>query len=65
MKQNETIVVPDKLSVFQDKKTGARTVAFPFDYGDGTHGVMMLTRLINAVWQPADDIESIVINFKK
>lgn len=65
MKQNETIVVPPKLVVFSDKKTGFKTVAFPFDYQDGTHGVVMITRLLNELWEPADNVESIILNFKK
>ncbi len=63
-KKQEEIIIPNKLSVFTDKRTGARTVAFPFDFPSGKHGVCTVTNLDDKTWQPSDDIETVLINFK-
>lgn len=60
----ETITFPEDLKVFEDKKTHARTIAFPFDFPSKHNGVLMVTRLNRFDWQPSQDIASIIINFK-
>lgn len=57
------VEIPKTVSVFEDAKSKARTVAFPIDYPDGSHGVIILTRLKDEVWVPSKSIESIVINY--
>lgn len=64
-KISEQIEVPVKLAVFEDKKTRARSVAFPFDYPTGEHGVIIMTKLNAIPWQPSDYVKSITINFNE
>lgn len=55
---------PKNLSVFTDKKTQAKTIAFPFNFPSTHHGVLMITHLSRLDWVPSEDIASVVINFK-
>jgi hypothetical protein len=64
-KTNEEIVLPAKIAVFDDKKSGAKTVAFPFVFLDGTSGVVSVTRLKNEIWIPQKDIKSVIINWNE
>lgn len=59
----EELTIPNKLATFEDKKTGVRTVSFPFTFPDGTPGIASVTRLRKGPWEPSDDIESVMINF--
>lgn len=59
----EEIVLPNKLAVFEDKKTKVKSVAFPFTFPDGAHGYVTITRLRRTPWTPSDDIKNVVINF--
>ena len=61
---NEQIIIPKNVSVFKDKKTSANTVAFPFQFLTGEHGILSITRLSPLPWKPSEDIETININFK-
>lgn len=66
MKNNsEEIIVPKVISVFQDRKTLVKTVAFPFTFKNGKNGILSITHLDPSSWRPSDDIESIVVNFTK
>lgn len=56
--------IPIKSAVFEDKKTGVRTVALRFVFSDYTEGIISITRLKRSPWNPIDDIKSITINFK-
>jgi len=62
-KKNEHVIIPKDLAVFQDKKTGVRTVAFPIKFPTGENGVISVTKLKNAPWNPADEIENILIKW--
>lgn len=62
--KTETIQVPDKLAVFEDKKTGVKTVAFPFTFASGKTGILSVTHLDKFPWTPSKDIEEITIKFK-
>ena len=62
--KDHTIVVPDKVSVFTDKKTQVKSVVFPFDFPSGAHGAITIIKLRRQPWNPAEDIETIRINFK-
>ena len=62
--QNEIISVPDKLSVFSDKRTGFKTVAFPIKFPNGIAGVVSITRVWKGDWNPFNDIEEINIKWK-
>ena len=61
---SEVIIVPEKLAVFPDKKTGVKTVAFPITFATGVNGIVSVTHLSTMPWKPSDDIESIEIKFK-
>ncbi len=62
--REEVINVPAKLPVFTDKKTGVKSVSFPFQFTDGVPGFLTATRLVKLGWEPGNDIESITIKFK-
>jgi hypothetical protein len=61
----EEVVVPNKVAVFEDHKTGVKTVAFPFMFPDGKNGVVSVTRLSKHPWTPSDDIETVVLVWNK
>lgn len=53
-----------KMKVFEDKKTRVKTMASQFDFPDGTRGVFSITHVSKGDWNPFDDLDSILINFK-
>lgn len=55
--------MPEKITVFEDKKSGTRTVALPIVYPDGSNGCIMICRLKKEDWSPYDMIKSITINY--
>lgn len=57
------ITVPPNIAVFTDKKTGVKTVAFPFQFPSGENGILSLTKLIKMGWIPSSDIKKITIEF--
>ncbi len=63
------IVVGNDIYPFEDKKTGAKTAMFVFQFPDGTNGVVCITKLFNkddkVKWVVQDDIKSFVLNFTK
>jgi len=59
----QEIKVPEKVSVFEDKKSGVNTVAFPIVFPDFTQGALMVTHLKKGAWNPGADIKSITIEF--
>ena len=61
----EIISVPDKVAIYTDKKTGVKSVAFPFSFPDGMNGIITVTKLVKMGWQPSDDIDNIQLNFKQ
>lgn len=58
------IEIPEKLAVIPDKKTGAKSVYFPFQFPDGNMGAIIITKLVKMGWEPSSDIEKINISFK-
>lgn len=60
----EVIRIPERVQVFDDPKTHAKTVAVPFQFPDGINGVMMVSRLQRMRWTPEREIDSIIINYK-
>jgi hypothetical protein len=63
--QIEELVIPNKISVFEDQKTKVKTVAFPFQFPDGANGVISITKLKKDPWNPAEDIETVHIVWNK
>lgn len=60
--KTEEILVPLKIATHQDKKTGARSAAFPFVFPDGENGVVIVTRLKDGEWKPSNHIEKITLH---
>ena len=58
------IIIPPAHPVFEDTKSGARTIAFPIVFPDNSDGVLMVTRLKNQDFEPAKLIEKITVNYK-
>lgn len=63
-KPNTTIKIPADIKVFEDKKTGVKTMAVQFVFPDYANGVLSLTRLSRFPWVPGQVIDSVTINFK-
>jgi hypothetical protein len=58
------IEMPEKVSVYEDKKSGAKTIAFPLIFPDKSDGAIMVTRLKKGEWEPLKMIKSITIEFE-
>ncbi len=64
-KEEESIVVPNKVSVFVDPKTKVSTVAFPIIFPDSKNGIVTVTKLSKLPWTPSDDIETVHLIWTK
>jgi len=62
--KEEVFDIPEKLQVFDDPRTHAKTIALPFQFPDSTNGIVMVSKLQKVGWRPADVIEKIVIHYK-
>ena len=62
--KSEELIIPERISVFEDKKTSARTIALPFQLPDGINCVLIISRLNRSPWKPEKDIDKIVIYYK-
>lgn len=58
------IDIPEKLLPITDKKSGAKSVYFPFQFPSGENGAIVLIKLVKMGWEPSTDISDIKINFK-
>ena len=58
------IEVPTGLATITDKKSGAKSVYFPFQFPSGENGAIVMIKLVKMGWIPSDDIENINIKFK-
>jgi hypothetical protein len=56
--------MPEKISVYTDTKSGAKTIAFPLIFPDQSDGAIMVTRLKKTEWEPLKMIKSITIEFE-
>ena len=63
--ESEGIIIPNKISVFEDPKTKVKTVAFPFQFPDGKNGIVSVTRLSKMPWVPSEHIETVHIVWSK
>lgn len=57
-KESEDVVIPNKVSVFEDPRTKVKTVAFPIIFPDGKNGIVSITKLSKLAWTPSDDIQT-------
>jgi hypothetical protein len=64
MKKEERIEVPDKVQVFEDNKTRAKSIAFPITFPDATAGAIIVSRLSRQAWIPKEVIKEIIIVFR-
>jgi hypothetical protein len=55
------LIVGNKVKTIKDKKSKSRVANFPFDFADGTKGVVVVIRLKDEDWNPSYDIKSINI----
>lgn len=60
----ESFEIPERIAVFEDHKTSAKTIALPFQFPDGKNGVIMISRLNKMPWTPAQTITKVTIEFK-
>jgi hypothetical protein len=58
------IDIPEKLIPQTDKKSGAKSVYFPFQFPSGENGALVVIKLVKMGWIPINDIENILIKFK-
>ena len=58
------IDIPPNLLPQADKKTGAKSVYFPFQFPSGENGAIVVIKLVKMGWIPSDDLENINIKFK-
>lgn len=49
--------------VMVDQRTKVKTCAFPFEFPDGSKGILSATKLVKSEWIPSDDLDKIVITF--
>jgi cobalamin biosynthesis protein CbiD len=59
-----TIMFGDNIKVIEDKKSKTRVANFPFEFPDGTRGIIIVCRVKDESWVPNKTISSITINFK-
>lgn len=58
------ITIPEKVNVFEDKRSKAKSIAFPFRFLNGDQAVVTITKLKPTKWEVYKEIETIKINFK-
>lgn len=56
-------VLTSELAVFEDENTKVKSVAYPIDFPDGHHGFFTITKLVQGVWKPLEDIKSVKLEF--
>lgn len=59
-----TVLIGDKVKVTEDKKSRSRITNFPFEFPDGTRGVVIVCRIKDEPWKPNEDISSVTLTFK-
>lgn len=59
-----TTILGDKVRVTEDKKSKSRIINFPFNFPDGTNGVMIILRLKDEEWVPNQSINRVTVEFK-
>lgn len=58
------IFIGDKVKVIEDKRSSTRVAHFPFEFTDGTNGIMIICRVKDEPWKPSDDIKKITVLFQ-
>ena len=60
---NEVLAIPERVTVFDDPRSHAKTVALTFQFPDGTNGILMVSRLSRIPWSPEKVIKEITITW--
>lgn len=63
VKTFEAFIGP-KVKVHVDAKSKTRVINFPFDFPNDEKGVIIICRLSDGEWTPAQDINKVIIEFK-
>ena len=63
--QVEIFEIPDKLQVFDDPRTRAKTIALPFQFPDGVSGILMISKLQRGAWKPSEIIKKVTITYNE
>lgn len=53
----------DNVKVTEDKRSKARIANFPFEFPDGTRGILIVLKVKDEPWKPLKDIKSLHIHF--
>lgn len=63
--KSHEIIIGKSVKVITDKKSNnTRVVSFPFEFPDESRGIIIVCRIKDEEWVPADSIFSINIEFK-
>jgi len=65
MIKDYSIEIGPKVKVVIDKRSEARVINFPFEFPDGSDGVIIVCKMTKLDWKPNEEIERVNINFKK
>jgi len=52
------------VKVTTDPSSGAKVTSFPFEFPDGTDGVVIICKITKLNWKPNEEIKNLNINFK-
>lgn len=56
--------IGEKTKISIDKKSGARVMSLPFEFPDGTDGIVIICKMTQLPWKPSDEILNLNVNFK-
>jgi len=59
------LIIGPNLKVAKDKKSKSRVATIPFEFPDKTNGVIIMVRIKDEDWVPANTIKSIKITFNE
>ena len=58
------IIVGPNIKTIEDKRSKTRVANFPFEFPNGTRGILIVCRVKDENWKPSNDIKSLNIEFK-
>lgn len=64
--KSHELILGKNIKVTTDKNSRTRVISLPFDFRDEdeSRGVVIICKVKDEEWVPADEIEKIVIHFK-
>lgn len=57
------IIIGSKVKTIQDKRSKAMVANFPFEFPDGTRGVLIVCKLKDEPWNPSKDLKNLKLEF--